>query len=76
MSTEITPLAIFITDRVGEGKLGMMTTFCRSDQAKVEPLDTLSALVQQDSPKPGVVAQQGLLSLLFLQSPFPLLWFC
>ena len=33
----------------------MKTTFCRSDQVKVEPLDALLTIVQWDSPKPGVV---------------------
>ena len=41
MSAEITPLAILIMDGMGEGKLGMITNFCRSDQVKVESLDTL-----------------------------------
>ena len=40
-SVEIAPLAILVTDGVGEEKLGMITAFCRPDQAKVEPLDTL-----------------------------------
>ena len=40
---------------VGEGKLGMTTAFCRTDQAKVEPSDAFSTLVQWESPKPGVV---------------------
>ena len=51
---EINPLAILVTDSLGKGKLGMITTFCRTHQVKVEPLDALSALVQWDSPKPGV----------------------
>ena len=55
MSTEITPLAILVMDRVGEGRLGMITTFWRSDQAKLEPSAALSTLVQQYSPKPGIV---------------------
>ena len=45
MSVEITPLAILVMDRVGEGKLGMITAFCRTDQVKVEPLDALLTLV-------------------------------
>ena len=55
MSTEITPLAILVTDGVGERKLGMITAFCRSDQVKVKPSDALWNLVQQVSPEPGVV---------------------
>ena len=55
MSIEITPLAIMVTDGVGERKFGMIKTFCRSYQGKVEPSDVLSTLVQWDSPEPGVV---------------------
>ena len=55
MSTEFTSLAILVMGGVDEGKLGMITTFCRSNQVKVQPSDTLSTLVQQDSPKPGVL---------------------
>ena len=57
----------------------MTTTFCRMDQPKVEPLDVLSALVQWDSPKPGIVVvkvlpthpitHQGLLAPLTLAAP-------
>ena len=36
ISAEVSPTAILITDGVEEGKLGMMTTFCHSDQAKME----------------------------------------
>ena len=54
-STEITPLAILIMQGVGEGRLAIIPTFCQSDQAKVEPSDVLSTLVQQDSPEPSVV---------------------
>ena len=32
MSVEITPLNILGTDSIGKGKLGMITTFCRTDQ--------------------------------------------
>ena len=35
MNAEITPLAFLVMDGVGEGKLGMITAFCRSDQAKL-----------------------------------------
>ena len=49
-STEIAPLPMLVMDRVSEVKLGMITTFCRSDQVKVESSDTLSTLVQWDSP--------------------------
>ena len=45
----------WVMDGISKGKLGMITTFYRSDQAKVEPSDTHSTLVQWDSSKPGVV---------------------
>ena len=48
MSAEIAPLAILVIGGVGEGKLGMITAFCRSDQVKVEPSDALLNLDQQD----------------------------
>ena len=57
-SIEIAPLAILVMDGVGERKLGMIPVFYRTDQAKVEPLDTLSTLVQWDSPEPGVVVMK------------------
>ena len=34
-SVEIAPLAILVTDGIGEGKLGMITTFCRTDQVNL-----------------------------------------
>ena len=67
-STEIVPLAILVMDGVGKGKVGMITAFCRSDQAKVEPSDALSILYQWDLPKPGVVVVK-----VFTTSPH-LLW--
>ena len=36
----------------------MVTIFCCSDQVKVEPLATLSALLQQDSPELGIVVMK------------------
>ena len=65
MSTEITSLAILVMDGEGKGKLGMITTFCRSDQAKVEHSDTLTTIVLPDSPKPGVVVTK-----VFTNSPY------
>ena len=46
ISAEIAPLAILVMDRVVEGKLEIITTFCRSDQVKVGFWDALSTLVQ------------------------------
>ena len=58
MSADTAPLVIFVMDRIGEGKLGMRTTICSSDQVKVEPLDALSTLVQWDPPEPGTVVMK------------------
>ena len=55
MIIEITPLAMLVTDGIDKRKLGMITTLCKTDQAKVEPSDVLLALVQWDSPETGVV---------------------
>ena len=55
ISRDATPMAILITDGVGEGILGMVTTFCCNDQVKMEASDALSALCQCDSLKPSVV---------------------
>ena len=57
-SKEIMLMAILITDGVGEGKLGMVTIFCCSNQAKVEPSVMLLTLVQQDSHDPAVMVMK------------------
>ena len=36
-----------VTDGVEEGSLGMVTTFSHHDQAKVEPSEAISTLLQQ-----------------------------
>ena len=76
MSTEIVPLVILVMDGVGEGRLGMVTTFCHSDQVKVEPSDVLSTLVQWDYPKPGIIVVKIFTNSPFLpRGPFaPLTW--
>ena len=43
----------------------MVTTFCCHDQAKAEPTEVFSALVQQESPKPSVVVVK-----IFTNSPY------
>ena len=48
---EIIPMAVLKTNRVEEGGLGMVTTFCCQDQAKVESSEVLSSLHQWDSPE-------------------------
>ena len=58
-------MAILITDGVGKEKLGMVTIFCCSDQAKVEPSVTLPTLVQQDLHKPAMVVMN-----IFINSPY------
>ena len=49
------PNVILVTDGVGEGNLGMVTTFCCHDQSKMEASNALSALHQCNSPEPRVV---------------------
>ena len=48
-------MAILVTDGVGEGNLGMVTSFCFHDKAKIEASDAHSTLCQHDSLEPGVV---------------------
>ena len=55
ISGAATPMAILITDRVGERNLGMVTSFCHHDQAKMETYVALPTLHQCDSPEPGMV---------------------
>ena len=55
ISREAIPMAILVTDGMGEGNLGMVTTFCCHNQAKMEASNSLSALHQCDSLKPSVV---------------------
>ena len=55
ISGEATPMAILLTGGIGEGNLGMETTFCHQDQVKIEASDALSALHQCNSPDPCVV---------------------
>ena len=55
ISGEAIPMVILVTDRVGEGNLGMVTTFCCHDQSNIEASDALSALCQLDLPEPSVV---------------------
>ena len=42
-----------------------MTTFCHHDQAKLEPSEVLSTLLQRDSPKPSIVVVK-----IFANSPY------
>ena len=48
-------MVILVTDGLGEGNLGMVTTFCHHDQAKMEASDALSNLYQCDSLEQSVV---------------------
>ena len=58
ISGEAVPMMILVMDGVGEGNLGMVTTFCHHNQAKVEASKALSALHQHDSPEPSVVVRR------------------
>ena len=64
ISSEIIPMAVLVADRVEEGSLGMVTTFCHHGQPKVEPSEALSTLLQWESPKPSVVVVK-----IFANSP-------
>ena len=61
----LSPWQFMVTNGVDEGSLGMVTIFCHSDQAKVEPLAMLSTLLQWDSPELGVVVMK-----IFTNSPY------
>ena len=65
ISSEIIPVAVLIINRVEEGSLGMVTTFCHHAQAKVESSEALSTLHQWDSPKPSIVVVK-----IFANSPY------
>ena len=62
---EIIPLVVLVTDELEEENLGMVTTFCHHDQAKVEPSEVLSTLLQQDCPRLSVVVVK-----IFTNSPY------
>ena len=47
-------MAILITDGVGKGDLGKVTTFCSHNQVKMEASEVLTTLHQCDSPGPSV----------------------
>ena len=53
-------------DGVGKGRLGMITTFCQSDQMKVESSDALLTLIKQNLPMPGVVVVKVFTNLPYL----------
>ena len=73
ISGEAIPMVVLVMDGVGEGNLGMVTTFCHHDQAKVEASEVLSALCQCDSAgtKCGCSEEVHQLTL----SPMRVLWF-
>ena len=58
------PMAVLIIDRVEEGSLGMVTTFCHHYMAKVELSEELSILCQLDSPELSIVVVK-----IFANSP-------
>ena len=70
ISREVIPMEILVTDGVGEGSLGMVTTFSCHNQAKLEASKALSALHQHASPEPSVVVVR-----MFAKSPMGVLWF-
>ena len=62
---EIEPMVVLRANGVEEGSLGMVTTFCCHDQAKVESSEVLSILHEQDSPELSVVVVK-----IFANSPY------
>ena len=58
-------MVILVPDGVGEVTLGMVTTFCHHDQAKVEASEVLCALSQHDLLEPSVVVVRR-----FTNSPY------
>ena len=59
-------MVILVIDGVGEGNLGMVTTFCHHDEAKMEASDAISALCQWDSPEPSVVVVRRYTNTLYI----------
>ena len=55
ISREAAPMAILVTDGVGEGNLGKVTNFCCHVPPKMATSDPLSALHQLNSAQPSVV---------------------
>ena len=53
ISGKALPIAVLVMNGVGEGNLGMVTTFCHHDQAKVEASEVLSVLCQCNSLEPS-----------------------
>ena len=75
ISGEAVPIAILVMDSVGEGNLGMVTTFCHHDQAKAEASEALSALHRCNLPEPSTVVVQGFTNSPYLpQGSFGLLY--
>ena len=60
------PMVILATDGVGEGNVGMVTTFCCHDQSMMEASNALSALHQCDSPEPSVVVVRKYISTPYI----------
>ena len=54
LSGEATPMVILITDGIGKGDLGMVTTFCSHTQFKMEASEVLTTLHQCNSPEPSI----------------------
>ena len=48
-------MAILATDRVGQGNLGVVITFCHHNQAKMKASDALSGLHQCNLSEPSMV---------------------
>ena len=63
---------ILITDGVGKRKLRMVTVFCHSDQARVEPSVVLLTLIQWDSHDLAIIGDEDLHQFFLL--PMGVFW--
>ena len=54
LSGEVAAMAILMTDGLGKGDLGMMTTFCSHNQTELEASEALTAFHQHGLSEPRV----------------------
>ena len=59
-------MVILVADGVEKGDLGMVTTFCNHDQAKIEASHALSALCQHNSLELSVVVVRRYTNTLYI----------
>ena len=59
-------MAILITNGVGKGDLGMVTTFCSCNQVNMEASEALPTLHQHASPEPSVFMERRYTNIPFI----------